>query len=450
MSLNQQQTIVRNLFREFFGVEITKGQIDIAVEIIFKNHKRVQVMTPTQYGKSFVVGAAILLAMAILHEKFIIVSTSTEKASIIMGYIIDLIGKDPLFYGQLDLDFKDITQRLQTERSKKTIDFNQGGSVSVLSVDARNGRRNIEAAMGKGGQNIILDESALLEDVLYATVKRMLGGWGDNAFMLEIGNPFYRNHFLRTWNSKRYHKIFIDYHQALAEGRYTENFIEEMKEEALFDILYGVRFPEDNEIDQRGFRQLLTEQEILDCQEVVSHEGQLSLGCDIGGGGDDNVYTVRSRTYAHIFGHNRSNDTMTNVGEIEHAHIALDIIPEYISIDDVGIGRGVSDRLKEKGLSVNAVSAGSRPKDPDKFANIKAENYWKLRDWIKAGGKLEPNDKWMQLTWIKYKVNSDKVIQMEGKADLKKRTGKSPDFAESLMLTFSEPDVVEAYDDIDI
>jgi len=450
MSLTQQEQIVKNLFKEFFDVTITYGQIQIATQIIFRDNKRVQVMTPTQYGKSFVVAGAILLAMAIQHAKFIIVSTSTEKASIIMGYVIDLIGKDPLFYGQLDLDFKDVTQRLQTERSKKTIDFNMGGSVSILSVDARNGRRNIEAAMGKGGQNIILDESALLEDVLYATVKRMLGGWGDDAFLLEIGNPFYRNHFHRTWHSKRYHKIFIDYHQALEEGRYTQNFIDEMKEEALFDILYGVKFPEENEIDQKGFRQLLTEQEVINCQERSQHEGELSLGCDIGGGGDDNVYTVRSRTYASVFGHNRSADTMTNVGEIEHAHISLGIAPEYIAIDDVGIGRGVSDRLKEKGFAVQAVSAGSRPKDPDKFANIKAENYWKLRDWIKGGGKLEPNDKWIQLSWIKYKVNSDKVIVMESKADLKKRTGKSPDFAESLMLTFSEPDAIEVIEDIDI
>lgn len=46
---------------------------------------------------------------------------------------------------------------------------------------------------------------------------------------------------------------------------------------------------------------------------------------------------------------------------------------------------------------------------------------------------------WYQLTWIKYKVSSDKVLQIEPKEDLKKREGKSPDFAEAIMLTFADP-----------
>jgi hypothetical protein len=46
---------------------------------------------------------------------------------------------------------------------------------------------------------------------------------------------------------------------------------------------------------------------------------------------------------------------------------------------------------------------------------------------------------WYQLTCIKYKVASDKVLQIEPKGDLTKRTGKSPDFAESAMLTFVDP-----------
>jgi len=43
----------------------------------------------------------------------------------------------------------------------------------------------------------------------------------------------------------------------------------------------------------------------------------LKLGCDIGGGGDYNVYVLRYRNFAIICGYNKSNDTMTNVAEIE-------------------------------------------------------------------------------------------------------------------------------------
>ncbi len=446
MLSKKQKKLIKELFYGFFHMTLSDGQCEIAGEIIYKIHKRNQIITPTQYGKSLVVGGAIAIDMLINEEDWIIISTSTDKASIIMGYVIDFISKNDLFYDQLDIDYKDITERLQTQRSKKSITFKDGGSVSILSVDTKNSKRNVEAAMGKGGKNLVLDESALVDDVLYATIKRMLGGYGKDAFLLEIGNPFHRNHFHRTWHSKRYNKIFIDYHQALAEGRFTEEFIAEMKEEALFDILYECRFPDEEEIDQKGYRQLLTLEDIANAQEEIEHVGNKSLGADIGGGGDYNVYTVRSQSYAEIVGSNRSSDTMVNVTEIENKMSDYGIEADSVSIDDVGIGRGVTDRLKEKMLYVNAVSAGSSPQDKTKFANVKAENYWALRDWIKGGGKLKPHDKWIELTWIKYKVTSDKVIQIQSKDELKKEKGKSPDFAESLMLTFTPPNTVQVYE----
>ena len=51
-------------------------------------------------------------------------------------------------------------------------------------------------------------------------------------------------------------------------------------------------------------------------------------------------------------------------------------------------------------------------------------------------GKLVRDNRFFELTWIKYKVSTDTVLQIEPKEDLKKRTGKSPDFAEAFMLTF--------------
>ena len=85
--------------------------------------------------------------------------------------------------------------------------------------------------------------------------------------------------------------------------------------------------------------------------------------------------------------------------------------------------------------------------------NAKAEGYWLAAQWIKEGGKLLRNDnsdKFRQLAWIKYKVNTDKVLQIEPKDELKRRTGKSPDFAEALMLTFVPPDPVPSIHFIDM
>ena len=57
--------------------------------------------------------------------------------------------------------------------------------------------------------------------------------------------------------------------------------------------------------------------------------------------------------------------------------------------------------------------------------------------WLKGGGKLLKDDRWQQASWIKYKVSTDKVLQIEPKEDLKERTGKSPDFWDAFCLCFS-------------
>lgn len=395
-------------------------------------------------------------------ERFSILAPSGKKAEIIMGAIIDHTFDDRMFLDQLELDPGEKLDRLRRERSRDNVTFRGGGGVKTLTLDARNGKRNIEAAMGFGGKRIILDESSLISDPLYATVKRMLGGYAHNysdTFLFEIGNPFYRNHFYRTWHSPRYYKLFIDYKTALAEGRYSEEFIEEVRQEAFFDIFYECLFPPEDVIDERGYRTLVTSEELeaaiidqysepkvwnAEIEKNVYPDGKLRLGVDVGGGGDYNVYYLRNDKTAWVESKNRSNDTMTNVTEVirilnEHTE---NLIPQNVYIDDIGVGRGVADRLKEMGYAVNGVSVGEKPiteQAQNKYKNKKAEAYWMSKVWIANGGKIVSNVGLQQIPWIKYKTSTDKVMQIEPKIDLVKRSGKSPDYAEAFMLTFTVP-----------
>ncbi|MDF3042284.1 MAG: hypothetical protein K0Q71_4990 [Thermomicrobiales bacterium] len=63
------------------------------------------------------------------------------------------------------------------------------------------------------------------------------------------------------------------------------------------------------------------------------------------------------------------------------------------------------------GYGVHGVSVGEQLQNATKFTNLKAEAYWNARSSVLAGGKL------LQLAWIKDKVTTDKVIQIEQKAD---------------------------------
>lgn len=410
--------------------------------IAFQTARRSQIIAPTQYGKSLTVAMAVIVRSIVAGERFTILAPSEKKAQIIMSYVIEHCFDNSFFTQQMELDPNEKLDRLRRQRSRDNITFKTGGGVKTLSLDAKNGKRNIEAAMGFGGNRLILDESSLIEDTLYATVKRMLGGYqDDDQFLLEIGNPFYRNHFYRTWHSDRYNKTFIDYHTGIKEGRYSQQFIDEMREEALFDVFYGCEFPDEDEVDSKGYRTLVP-MDMLEksyTTESPDMKNKPRLGVDVGGGGDYNIYTLRNTEHAWVEGKNQSNDTMTNVVEVENIIQRYGLDPnEHVYIDDTGIGRGVTDRLKEKGYNVNAVAVGAKPQDETKYKNIKAEINWGMRLWLQAGGNLIKNENWKQLNWLKYKVSTDKVIQMEPKEELKKRTGKSPDYADALALTFAQ------------
>jgi hypothetical protein len=143
---------------------------------------------------------------------------------------------------------------------------------------------------------------------------------------------------------------------------------------------------------------------------------------------------------AAVIGTNRSNDTMSNVSEIVADMEKYGVLAEDVNIDDIGIGRGVTDRLKELGHDVNDVSVGDPARfDADRFANLKAELCWEARLWVMdEESRFDQRDEWVQLTWLKYKTMSDKKVQMEPKSKLKARTGASPDFAEAFYLTFAD------------
>lgn len=350
-----------------------------------------------------------------------------------MGYCIDHLFDSPVFYKQLEIETP--LERLKRERSKNRLTFKRGGEIMTLTLDARNARKSKEAAMGFGAPNVVLDESSLIDDELYATVKRMLGGHKDN-FLFEIGNPFYRNHFHRTWHSPLYEKIFADWRVAVDEGRFSNSFIDEMRDEALFDVFYDCTFPDATAVDDKGYRQLIIEESInIGTQEIV---GRPRLGADIGGGGDLSMFTIRYDNHAFVESTLQTKDTMQNVVEVERILDTYGIKDTDANIDDIGIGRGVSDRLKERGRRVNGVSVGAQSKDR-RFTNRKAQYAWRMKKWVEdKTHTVAPNPYMPQLAWYKYKVDSDKKIRLEPKPSLIKRTGKSPDFADSLMLTFHE------------
>jgi len=464
-TLHPKRRAVLLNFASWFSVDgtpgdkkITEGQLHIFDALIFRTHKRVQIICSTQYGKSLWVALAAVILTCVLRKVVVIVAPSKEKAKIIMRYYVEHLGDNPLFESRLEKNSR--LERLRQEENKERIMLNNGGGIYVVSTDQKNSKKSIEAAMGQGAEIVIGDEFCLVEDDTEATIFRMIAGKGPEACYIKIGNPFYsappNSHFIRTWlQPETYHRIFIDYKQAIREGRYMEDFIREAKHKPLFEVLFACLFPDLSIMDKNGYRLLVLPDQIKFgvTPEIIkeamrmyrdAHDGQISprpkLGGDIGGGGDLNVFTLRWGKLAAVVHTNQSNDTMSNIAELEKLTSEYGVAWEDVNLDDIGIGRGVSDRCKEKGYNVNAVNVGDTAKhDPDTYANQKAELCWAAREWLlEEDTRLDKREEWVQLTWLKYKTLSDKKIQMEPKEKLKERTKASPDFAESFYLTFAE------------
>jgi len=435
---------------------ITEGQMHIFSAIILRDYKRVEVICATQYGKTLWVALAAIIVSCVQGEKVAIVAPSAEKAKLTMRYYIEHLGDNPLWPTLLEKNTK--LERLRQEENKERIILNNGGGVFILSAQQKNASKSIEAAMGAGAKIVIGDEYCLIQDHTEATIFRMIAGKGKDAFYAKIGNPFYsappNSHFKKSWDGTRYHKIFIDDIQGLKEGRFTEEFLEEAREKPLYDILFKCEFPPIDVMDEKGYRPLVLAESLkygttadlmLEMLNKARESGELKikpkLGGDIGGGGDKNVFVVRWGKFACVCGENQSKDTMVNVPQIEDIVAKFGIDWQDVGIDDIGIGRGVSDRLRERNGGIDCgVSVGDKAQDTETYSNLKAELSWKAKRWIeKDDSRLDERPEWQQATWIKYKVNSEKQVKIEPKQDLKKNNnGKSPDFWDALVLTFYE------------
>ena len=443
--MNEKETKLIMGFLKLFKIDgetvdklATQGQVDIFSQLVLRDSNRVQIITPTQYGKSLFVALAALIISCIEGKLVAIVAPKSDKARIIMRYYIDHLGDCQLFYDRLEKDTQ--LERLQMEENKERIMLNNGGGIFVISANASNSVKGFESAMGEGAEITILDEAGLIPDDIEATIFRMIAGKKD-AFYCKIGNPFYRNHFLKSWNDERYKKIFINAEQGLSEGRYTKEFLDEAKLKPHYQVLFDCKFPDADAIDAQGYSQLIKETDVR--QSVIQPFGEIRMGVDVAeDGGNYNVIILRWANYAKVALKYQTSDTMDLCGRVIQLAKDLDILDRNIFIDSIGVGKGVVDRLYEQRWNVNAVKVSEKAQDEYQFTNLRSENYWKLRKWL-VNATLEPNKEWYQLNQIKYKVrDSSGKLMIMPKDEMRKQGIESPDVADALALTFSRDSII--------
>jgi len=179
-------------------------------------------------------------------------------------------------------------------------------------------------------------------------------------------------------------------------------------------------------------------------REVVARdvEGQAKvLGVDVARFGDDaSVLTLRQGRHVWRPRELRNLSTVQLAGQV--LAVAQKHHPEAVFVDVGGVGAGVVDQLDALACpGLVPVDFGGGAIESERFLNRRVEMWWALAEWVKHGGGALPDVPELRrdLTGPTYKFTRDARLQLEAKEDMKKRGLPSPDYGDSLALTFAHP-----------
>lgn len=123
---------------------------------------------------------------------------------------------------------------------------------------------------------------------------------------------------------------------------------------------------------------------------------------------------------------------------------------EHVGVDPVGVGAGTVNEAARLNMIVRRLNGANRPvakaehapdgssyewvSDANEFNNLRSQMHWQFREDARLGRLALPRlpKLFKQLTQVKYEKKGGKVC-VEAKADLVKRTGKSPNDADAVI-----------------
>ena len=143
-------------------------------------------------------------------------------------------------------------------------------------------------------------------------------------------------------------------------------------------------------------------------------------------------HVVSIQSYHHL-------DTMTLTGHI--AHQIQQHHPTQTCIDEIGIGAGIIDRLREQSYGIRPINTSRKARQPHLYANLRAEAYHHLAQLLEHNLITLPNDPQLigQLAALRYTYDSSGRMLLEPKEKIRSRGLPSPDKADALMLAFLPP-----------
>lgn len=168
--------------------------------------------------------------------------------------------------------------------------------------------------------------------------------------------------------------------------------------------------------------------------------GPARMGLDVArqGSCESVAVIVRGPRIVHVDAW-RSPDLMYTAGRAAALMKQHDVIS--CSVDATGMGAGVLDRLSEQELPVRGIWVGEQARDPERFALVRDELAWGLRERFRTGdiGGLTDSRMQAQCSAIRHSFDSRGRIKVESKDEMAARGLPSPDRFDALALAFYSP-----------
>ena len=423
------------------GYDLTCGQLRIVGSVLDPQVKRLIISCMTRYGKTRVVAIALLLYILENNNKRILIIAPTAKQTgIIRNYMAGMIADNQTLCNLVDHHAHSGPENLKSEMSRERITFKNGCELITLTGHGEENESDpAPNLMGFGGDIVVLDEADLILRKVYTQrISRMLGDSPDSK-LITIVNPWNITNFgFEQWQNPIFKKVHVDWQQALGEGRTTQSYLDEQKallSDYEWTVLYESKWSSESEDTLIRYDWI---QRSTKTQVAYTSTVQTIWGLDVAEQGADLTILTHAETDGisyHIKDqqHIRERETMATADRV-----AL-IVPktESLNIDSIGVGAGVYSRLNQLGYKANSIRVGEAPKDgfnSKRFMNLKSQRWWHLRELFEKDLISLPNNAKLisQLSQMRYEFTSLSKIK------IKDPEGKSPDYADSLMLTLLE------------
>lgn len=307
-------------------------------------------------------------------------------------------------------------------------------------------KENPEALAGVHGEHvmIIVDEASGVPQQIFQTAEGALTG--ENVLVVMCSNPtrtvgyFYDSHH----SDKEYWQClsFDSSKSPLVENDYCERFERKYgRDSDEYRVRVMGQFPDSDAVDEKGYAPMLSEHD-LKYTSIDKFTGVKRLGVDPAGEGKDKSrWVLRDNFKAKLVATESKSDSKSvaqktlTIMEIEN------IDPQDVYVDSFGVGADVIQELAIAGKRVNGVNVGDKAEDDERFLNLRAEAYYRLKEWLRKGGELYRRLKeWRELLTIRVRPNLRGKVQIMPKDIMRKEGYPSPDVADALMLTFTEDD----------